>query len=201
MDLHADGVFTHGHKTETAGTAIVIMVPGMKGRYTHVKRITYTTGATLHTITVMRKVAETTLSAAAAAAQAVIALTADPGSIAANDNLAIQKPNGSWHFGVVSSVSSLNITLTANVPTGGFSSGARVIFYGVVGDADHDNHDYRVQANATNAQIPDDNDGVVDSSTGVDEPVILSSDNGTNAGRFELVEAVYSRVPAVRAPS
>lgn len=194
----AEGYYTEGYKTANAGTAIVAMIPGMKNRYTHISRIVYTTAGTPHTITMMKRVADTTLSAAAAAAQAVIVLTADPGSIAANDLLAIQKPNGSWHFGTVQSASGLNVTLTANVPTGGFSSGAKVIFYGVAADSDHSHHTILTTASAAREPLPDDTDAVIMSSSGTDEPLIVSIDNITNAGKLHSIEAFYSRVPGAR---
>lgn len=188
----------YGYQTQTAGTRINQMVQGKKDHYTYVTKLSYKAGSTQHALALMRKVSETTLSAAASAAQAVIALTADPGTsstggIAAGDHLAVKKPDGTWHHGIVSSVSSLNITLTANVPTGGFADDARVIFYGAPGDSDHTEKTYAGLASATNNFPPDGGDAVLIRSLGVDEPVIFSSDNASNAGFLLELSAAYSR--------
>ena len=186
-----------GYKTENAGTRINAMLQGKADHYTYVTKLTYEAAGTAHALALMRKVSETTLSAAASAAQAVIALTADPGTsstgtIAAGDHVAIKKPDGTWHHGIVSSVASLNITLTANVPTGGFASGARVIFYGAPGDADHTERTFNGKASTVNT-LPAVGDGVLCRSLGVDEPVIFSSENNVAAGFLRHLEAQYSR--------
>lgn len=188
----------YGYQTQNAGTRINQMIQGKKDHYTYVTKLSYKAAATQHALALMRKVAETTLSAAAAASQAVIALSADPGTtstgtIAAGDHVAIKKPDGTWHHGIVSSVASLNITLTANVPSGGFLSGARVIFYGAPGDTDHTERTFAGLASVTTTLPADGVEGVLARSLGVDEPVIFSSDNLTNAGFLLHLGASYSR--------
>lgn len=194
----ASDQLSYGYQTQTAGTRINQLVQGKADHYTYVTKLTYQAGSTAHSLALMRKVSETTLSAAAAASQAVINLTADPGTgtnpgaIAAGDHVAIKRPDGRWHHGVVSSVASLAITLTANVPTGGLASGARVIFYGAPGDTDHTERTYNAPASATTT-FPAVGDGVLCRSLGVDEPVIFSSDNASNAGFLRHLAAEFSR--------
>lgn len=138
--------FGYGRKTAVADTKIDRLIDPGRGKKIKVTNLKVTVGGTAHTLTFLRPLNTTTLSAAAAAAQAVINLTADPGDysgssvadnpIAAGDYLVIEKPDGTYHLAVVSSVSTLAITLTANVPTGGFDSGATVWFLGVAADTD-----------------------------------------------------------------
>lgn len=198
-----EGAYGHGRKTETAGTAIVSLVPGKKGKFTYIVFVSYLDAGTAHTITQMRAIGTGTLSAAAAASQAVVVATAQPvdsagatvDTVAANDYLAIQKPNGDWHLAKVSSVSSLSWTLTANVPTGGFNAGARYCFYGVVGDSYHDDFDLVSGSGSALKNFPPvSQSGVMCKSTGPNEPILIYSDNATNAGKLEHVSAIYSRV-------
>lgn len=134
-----------GVKTETADTVITRLIPPVRRAFTRLTGVHYRAGGTAHTLTVMRPLNKTTLTAAAAAAQAVINIAADPGdyptgsrvadnAIAANDYVVIELADGTHHIGVVSSVASLAITLTANLPTGGAASGATVWFFGIITD-------------------------------------------------------------------
>jgi hypothetical protein len=105
--------------------------------WTHIDRIIYTCSTTAHDIYVMRPLNWTTLAAAAAAGQAVISLTDDPGlysvnykfptpggkvagkqggtppcqvadhGIAANDYVAYQVPDGTWFLDTVASAATL----------------------------------------------------------------------------------------------
>jgi hypothetical protein len=67
-----------------------------------------------------------------------------------------------------------------------------VIFYGAPGDSDHTERTYNAPASVTTTW-PIVGDGVLCRSLGVDEPVIFSSDNATNAGALRHLEAQYSR--------
>jgi hypothetical protein len=183
----------YGKKTETADTAIVRTIPPHKTSsgdrsYTRLTSLFYRCGTTAHTLTVMRPLGTTTLSAAALAAQAVINLVADPGSIAANDYLVIEKPDGTFHTAIVSSVATLAITLTANVPTGGFASGAKVWFMGVAADQSDDV--YELPA-STLTKYEDAAVGFA-GTAGSYEPLIVYIDNGTAAGFLQQVCAAYT---------
>ncbi len=92
------------------------------------------------------------LTAAAAASQAVININQDPGVftaysypggaaprtannvIAGSDYVAFQYPDGTWAVDTVSSVTSLAVTLTNTLATGGLAVGAPVWFFGVTTD-------------------------------------------------------------------
>lgn len=183
-----------GKLTQAFGTAIVRTIQPVINHYTHLSSLKYLAAGTAHTITVMRPLGRTTLSAAADANQAVINLTADPGSIAGNDYVVIAKPDGTFHTGVVSSVNSLAVTLTANVPTGGFANGAIVWFMGVAGD--HTNS----QFDGTASTLVSHGDGISSLFGTLDDyaPMIVYSNNATAAGTLQQVSGFYSpNVPAV----
>lgn len=192
--LGANKTVGYGAVTQTAGTVITRTVPPARNAYTHITCVKYTAAGTAHTVTVMRPYGKTTLSSAALAAQAVINLTADsgvtpPGAIAANDYLVIEKPDGTYHTAVVSSVAALAITLTANVPTGGFASGATVWFMGA--PADHVDALFSGIASATTTYSED--VGSIRATLNKYEPMIVHSNNATAAGTLQQVSAAYSR--------
>ncbi len=132
------------------------------GCLTHITTIDQLNGSTAHTFYIARPKNWTTLTADAAAGQAVVNIAADPGVyttnyryplpgvtpsaglytypgrvannvIAASDYAAYQLPDGTWVFDTVASVSTLAITMTTNVPTGGVKSGAPFFIFGVPG--------------------------------------------------------------------
>ena len=183
-----------GKKTETAGTIIVLTFPPKKGLKTKLSQVKVTPGATAHTLTGMIPLGKTTLSAAAAAAQTDIILTADPGpsgnGIAANDYLVILKPDQTVHVGIVSTWTSgtKTVVLTANVPTGGFSDNAEVWFLGVAGD--HTDRQWACGASATTTL--QDSEGGLCSTSNAYEPMMLQENNATNAGTIDLATAMYA---------
>lgn len=197
--LTVHGVFDVLAHTETAGTAIVDVIPPRKGLKTRVRKYVYTPGATTHTLTVMSPQGVTTLSAAAAAAQAVVNLTADPGTgttsgaIAASDYVVIEKPysagsHRTYHIAKISSMSTLAATLTANVPTGGFSSGALVWFFGAAADVQHPT--FTLTTGAQRTPIDDSWYGLC-GTTEQNAPILLYSDNATNAGTLNYAQGIY----------
>jgi hypothetical protein len=172
---------------------------------TYAGSITYKDLGTAHSLTLMQKVSETTLTAAVAAAGTVIPITADPGTvstgtIAANDLVAVQLADGTWHGSVVTSVSSLNITLTTALPSGtgkNALSGARFLFYGAAGDSDHAANIFVGGTGSADVNFPNNSGGVqygcLHKSKGADEPMWFDSDNATNAGTLKLLTAFYQR--------
>jgi hypothetical protein len=133
---------TGAQALNTAGTPYTIPIPSKPGLLACMDSFIYTAGATAHTAYLMRALGRTTISLAAALSQAVINLAADPGAglatganlISANDWLIIQSAATKLYYAVqVSSVSTLAITLTANVPVA-FAVGDKVFFYGIKTD-------------------------------------------------------------------
>lgn len=186
-----------GSDTQTAGTVINRLVPARVGAFSRITKLVYTAGATAHTVYAMRSLGRTTLSADAAASQAVINLTAEPGpsgnTIAANDYVAIRQDNGAVIVAKVSSVSSLAVTLTANLSVA-ISAGASVWFFGVAGDTDPKTtlvHPKFTGTASVTTSYSDDAGGVV-ASHAKDEPILVQSNNATNAGVIEQVSYTHT---------
>ena len=160
--------------TEAAGTAIFQKIDPVAGARACIQRLSVLTLATAHVLTVMKNSAKVFASAEAAAAQKVLNITEDPGSIATNDYCIIKLADGTYQMNMVASVSTLAITFTDNF-TAIVESGAPVWFFGVVGDS---HPQYTLAANAEN-EFESPYGYFVAADKGV--PLILSIDNGTNA--------------------
>lgn len=212
----------YGRKTESAGTKIVQLVEPMPDAVPHLLHAAVTVGATAHLLTVLRPLNKTTTSAAAAAAQAVINITANPGNytgintadnnIAAGDYCVYQTADGNWVVDTVSSVSTLAITMTTNVPTSGVSSGAPFFWFGVETDTnpnDNQAHPRYTLAASSLVQFGDQSGSVgfqsaingpylsgsllhTDMLNAKGHPLILIIDNGTNASVLEGCTVVYT---------
>lgn len=188
---------SRGAVTATADTEFLQYVPPKRNFFTRITSMMYTSGGTLHTLTVMRPYGTTTLTAAAATGQAVVALAANPGTgtvpgtIAANDFVLIEKPDGTYHIGKVSSLSNLDLTLTANVPATGFASGARLWFFGAPSDTT--NHIVYKPTVSTTTTYSDPVSGVACSLT-QNQPLLLHSGNATAAGTLHFVSYLFTKV-------
>lgn len=192
--FHASDSFHYGKKTESAGTEITVLVPPVASLFARLTTLRYRAAGTAHTLTALKQLGETTVASTAAAGQAVVNVSADPGTgtvaggIAAGDFLAVEKSDGTYHVGKVSSVATLAITLTANVPTGGFAAWARVLFFGA--PADHTGTQFSGTA-STLESYQDEASGVV-ASASRNQGVLVHSDNATAAGTLEQVAAAYT---------
>lgn len=204
-----------------------LVEPMSVSAYTYIEFAQFTTTGTAHVLTVMRPLSMTFnnanpaqpcscyLTAAAAASQAVININQNPGTytaytfnnnatprtanngIAANDNVAYQYPDGTWEINTVASVSTLAITLTNNLATGGLAAGAPVWFFGVKTDT----NPYDAQAHPKfNLYSPSNPTTINLGSEGYPwmgtfnrgQPLLLTVDNGSNASVLERLTASYS---------
>lgn len=197
--------FGFSNLTATAGTAITALLPPRARAFTRLTKLLYRCGATAHTVTVLKTLGSTTLSAAAAGSQAVINLTADPGTgtpagaIAANDFVCVQLDSGEFFLGKVSSVSTLAITLTANLPSAA-AAGNAVWFFGAPGD--HTSSQTTTKPNpAVGSQYPatasilntwDDVASGLHQTLNQNEPLLVHSNNATAAGTFEQVTGSHT---------
>lgn len=185
-----------GRKTASAGTAIVLGIPSRKEAFTRLMKLVYTTTGTAHSLACMRVLGRTTTSADAAASQAVINITANPGpsgnSLAANDYVCFRTDAGLYVFDTVSSISTLAVTLSTNLSLA-LTAGADVWMFGIYTDTDPKTgvaHPlFSNAATATDRTHNEDLIGVCCSHE-QDEPLLLYSTNGTNAGVIEM--AVYA---------
>lgn len=203
LGLNAYGGNGLGQRTVAFGTTIDALVPpsptGRQG-YTRITKIVYTAAGTAHTITLLRSLGTTTVASTAAAGQAVVNLTAQPTSgndVAANDYLAIRRAaDGITRLYKVSSVSTLAITMTANLGTGaGLAAGDKVWHFGISSDTDprtgaaHETLRGVVSATSTYSE---DSSGVI-ASIGTDEPIMVQSNNATATGFLEQVSYSYTK--------
>ena len=195
-----------GGATATAGTKVTVLIPPRRGAFTRLTKVAMRSGATAHSLVILKSLAApTTVSSNAAASQAVVNITADsgatpPGTIAAGDFCVVQLDNGSFWLGEVSSVSSLAITMTASLPAAA-AAGNAVWFMGAVGD-----HPAR---SLTNLKVPPatgytvvgtasvlntwgDGTTCLEQSNGTYEPLVLVNANATNASIFEEVIGVHT---------
>jgi hypothetical protein len=235
------GTFCVGRKTAAGGTAFAQVIPPFSNQggpgpgvtpnvlqnsgntrqgVTHITTLIYDIGTTIHTLTMMRPLNYTTFSAAAAASQAVVNITADPGvyanykwplpnaqvavrtadnPIAANDYAVYQAADGTWVMDTVASVSTLAITMTTNVPTGGVLTGGLFYWFGISTDTDpatgnpHVQFDAAPAAGSGTSRVtfgPDGNGGLCALHPG--DPLIIYSPNTTAAGFLQLVAGYYS---------
>ena len=194
------GVKHFGVHTENAATPINSLVPPRRNCHARIKRVNYTPGATSHTLYAMRPLARTTASAAASASQAVVNLTADPGTgtvaggIAANDWCVLELADGTFQLNKVASVATLAVTFTDNL-SAAMVSGARVWFLG----APANGHATFSLPTGSTTTLPADASGSSNmlgtdlaGTDGPDEPLVLHIDNVTNAGTLNSASCVYT---------
>src|SRR6185436_1707042 len=141
----------YGTKTATADTEFTRVVPPRAGVRARVSGLVYTAGTTAHTLSFLNVLGSTTVSTDAASGQAVVAFTALPtapdGSlIAASDWVIMQQEDSSWVAAKVSSLSGLNVTMTANLAKK-VKAGTTIFFMGA--PADHSDRQFTVLASQT----------------------------------------------------
>jgi hypothetical protein len=222
LSVPGHSMWGDGKITQNAGTVIVRLVPPREKSYTRLTSVWYTAGTTAHTLTVMRPLGKTYASSAAAAAQAVINIEANPGTysaygtintanngIAANDYCVYQTADGNYVVDTVSSVSTLAITMATNVPTATVLKGAPFWFFGVIGDTNPNNNtvhpQYTLPASTTTYLGSDPGEAIFGfvgtipglevaswPLDGMNEPMIIHSGNATAAGTIEKATAIYS---------
>lgn len=211
------GKRSYGKLTQNAGTVITRLVEPMRGALTRITAAQTITGATAHLLTLMRPLNRTYFTADAAASQAVVNIAADPGDyptgcrtgdnvIAGSDFVVYECADGTYALDTVSSVATLAITLTNNVPTGGVKKGGFFWFYGIVTDTNPNDAQahprFDLLASTRNylnrgdglTSIPDNK--LLDLGNGCYQPLILHIDNGSNASTLDSVGVEYVRRPA-----
>lgn len=196
-----------GKKTATAGTRIKALIGGnVKSFFTHLLNIRITTGATAHTLTVMRAPPGTgfrsrVTSDLAAAGTALVVdddLTdADGNALAANDYVAVKLDNGTWHLSLASGWDgpTNTITLATAIPTGRSAKrGAQVVSFGAHGDTYHATQQFASASGATN-NIPAlaGQDFSLIRAACEGEPLLLDIDNGTNASTIDYANCGYAK--------
>lgn len=215
---------THGIPLTTAASGTYgYLVPPMANAWTGILELNFTVGTSAETLSILRPLGLTHLSAAAAAAQKVVNLNADPGvysaaatkkglsyafstaddPIAAGDYVAYQCPDGTWVFDTVATVATLAITLTTNnVPTGGLPVGTPFYFFGLTTDVNP--YDAQVQpsytlfASETAGALSIGSDAAVGpfvQSYGMNNPLLILATSTTTQSYLQRGSVVYLQRP------
>lgn len=187
------GVKSFGSHTESSGTAIEDGIPGGSGR-TAVVFLSYTGSGTAHTLSFLYAEgtgSRNTADGDAASGQAkldVVDTPKDPAgnAAAADDNVAYELSDGTWEFNTISSVSSNELTLNANISAPGVKDGAKVNIIGVQGDG----AEIQLEALASSTKEWGGDYPVVIAPYR-EEPMYFYSPNGTNAGTRENMLIAY----------
>lgn len=181
---------SYGSLTQTAGTVITRLVPPRTSLRARVTDLIYTAAATAHTITMMPALLKGKITQDAASGQAVIKIESVPtnpldGSVlAANDIVSFQYEDGAWDLGTVSSLSGTSITLTANLSK---AVDAESAIYFHFAPADHANRRYTAAASGTLTIT----NGNLCTCPAKSYPIIVHSDNATNAGTLLKLGYTY----------
>lgn len=222
MGIQPFGFQTFGKKTAAAGTAYTMFVPPMANTQTLLEFLQFTISTTAHTLTIMRPLSSQQVSgqngkcsayltAAAAASQAVININQDPGVytaysfngsaaprtgnnvIAANDYLAFQYPDGTWATDTVSSVSTLAITMTSTLGTGGLAASAAVWFFGISTDTNPaDGQAHQAFSLPASSTVNLGSEGFpFFNAYQIGQPLLLYVNNATVASTLERLTATY----------
>lgn len=225
------GAFSKGRKTATAGTAIVILIPpfsnqGMPGLGTgkmglgvpHITHMIVDGTTTKQTIGILRPQNFTTFSANAAAGQAVVSLTADPGvystnwkyglpngqsgprtaddAIASGDYCVYQAADGTYIADTAAgSYTSGTVTMTTNLPTGGVLQGGLFWLFGQTADTDPNTGEPHLSIDTTGAaariEYTDANGLWCALHQG--DPLLIVDPNATAADTWQLVAGYYAK--------
>ena len=210
--LNVKGTFNIGlRRTETAGTAIVIVIPpARRGARTRITGIVYTNGSTAHTLRVLKALARTTVATAAAINATTLVVTSASfrgDTLAASDYIVVQHDDGTYGAYLVSAVATVTTLTIANhssPATTGLSvacaAGNRVWLMGAIGEAEHrtilavasvvNSYNDAVSGLASSGYRSVAS-GTVYTRSGNDDPLIAYSNNATAAGAFESVSGYY----------
>lgn len=192
-----------GRHTAAADTPFRALIPPDTRGFTRLTRLIYLLPESLeHTLTICRKIGDTTTSSAAATGQPVVNLTANPGpsgnALAAGDYIAIREVDDVTRLYKVLSVASLAFTLTTNLVAGA-DAGAKVWDFGISTDtcpATGRAHDQLVAFAWPTVDTAYwervDNEGGLFASFEVDDPIMIESDNPTEQGYLEYVGWAYT---------
>jgi hypothetical protein len=203
----------YGRQTQTAGTVIRQLVRPFRGARTALTGFRYTCGSTAHLLTVRMPIGSTTLSAAAAASQAVITLTGQPTLarvIAVSDIVVVERVEtasgqnlGTWEVyllhastaPVVNADNTITVTLAASV-NGAHLAGQKVWLMSLNADTvpgyNNANPQYTLTASVATEEPANAiaASGGIAGSWGAYEPLVVESNNITAAGVLEYLTAV-----------
>ena len=194
------GSLSWDHHTETAATPILELIPPVVGRKVRVTSLVYTPAATAHDLVLMRTIAQVELTAASAASDTTLDLSAATfggDTLASGDYVVLEHADGTHGAYLASGLATL--VLTVNAISKAANAGANVYIMGAPGDTSY--HNTVKSIASTRTEFIDPLGGIMDgdydigtySSDGLGMPVLVYSANGTNAGTMNWGSAVYVR--------
>lgn len=197
--------FSRGYHTENAGTQIVEVIPAAGEGIPTISGISYTCAATGHNLYIMRAVGQTTTVQGSLSGVSTLVLSkSDPGkattgadeTLAASDYLVWVDETGVYRANTVSSISGNTVTLSSAL-TADVNAGATVWAFHEIARSVHialkpPASTTTVYSNVMFAAGVPKQAGVNFSRTGVGEPLLVVSDNLTNAGSINYISGYYS---------
>lgn len=190
--------FQWDHHTETATTEIVEIAPPMENRRAKLTSLAYTPAATEHDLKVMKAIHVVTLTAASAASDTTLDLseaTFGGDTLASGDWVILEHGDGTFGAYKASGLSALVLTVTAISKAA--NVGARVWIMGSPGDSYHLTYK---SGTAARREFSDVVGGLGESGydaggsifrSGLGDPLMFLSANGTNAGTLNQGAGVY----------
>lgn len=186
---------TYGSVTAAGGTAFTLAIPPRADAYTFILGLLYENGATAHTLTILR-VQETCSIVADAAAGATTWIVNDMphdaanGVVASGDYWLVEHGDGTLGTYVTSSIS--GNTVTSGALSKMIAIGAKAWYMGAAGDAN--GTQFTISASKDRA-LPASGGGdfrnLLARSTEKNEPLLIYSNNATNAGILVSTTRAY----------
>lgn len=191
------GTFQWDHHTEAGNTEIVEFAPPMSNKRAKLTSLAYTAAATEHDLKIMKAIHQVTLTAASAQSDTTLDLseaTFGGDTLASGDWVILEHGDGTFGAYKASGLATLVLTVTAISKAA--NVGAKVWIMGAPGDSYH--LTYKGTA-STRREFADPVGGLGESGydigtyfrTGLGDPLMFLSANGTNAGTLNQGAGVY----------
>ncbi len=187
----------YGRKTETAGTTIELLVPGVQGARTVIVALKHTDAGTAHLSTAIRELGRTTAAAAAASGQADVVLTADPspsGNTIGNGDWVVIHHSADGvhrqyklHASAAWNSTTKTMTLVGNLSVA-VAAGDSVWFMGIATDTDPNTGIAHPRFQSNQAL-----EGAIAASIKEYSPILVQTDNATSAGTTNYLQYAYSK--------
>jgi hypothetical protein len=192
-------VFNWDYKTAAANTEITDFSIPQANRRARLTSLRYTPGATEHDLVIMKAIEQVTLTAASAASDTTLDLSAATfggDTLASGDWVILEHGDGTYGAYKASGLATLVLTVTAI--TKAANVGAKVWIMGAPGDTNY--HLTFKSGTTTEKHFYDPFGGLAESGydigtyfrSGLGDPIMFLSANGTNAGTLNQGAGVYT---------
>ena len=187
------------YQTQSAGTAIVELIPPLARYRSRLDTLVYTPAATAHDLILMKAINEVITTAAAAASDTSLVLSSasfGADTIASGDYLVVEHADGTYGVYLASGLSTLTVTINALAKA--VNAGAKVWIMGAPGDS---TYHLTIKTVASTKEVHESISGLIESGydigtysrDGIGDPLLVYSANGTNAGSIQRGSASYHR--------